>query len=280
MQLKELQHFYLSMRPHHQTAEEWAGVFYWLSEAFSGYDRMGVSLNSQKELDKDTLDRYKEAIARLSDGEPIQYVIGKAYFCDMWLKVDRHTLIPRPETEELVRYIAGQTDTSARILDIGTGSGCIAIGLASLLKDSSVTALDVSESALNVARSNAADHNLQIEWLSLDIFSAVPPGKFDIVVSNPPYVTRSESDRMRPNVLDHEPHLALFVPDSDPLVYYRRIAEVAKELLVPGGMLYFEINEYLGNEVVSLLGESGYNRVRLQKDFLGKDRFAECSIHE
>lgn len=278
MRLGELLPNYLSLRPAELSPEEWTSMFYWLTEAFSDCSRFEYHLQSQRSLTEQEQAAYMQAFEKLAEGIPVQYVLGRAYFCDHWFSVSPATLIPRPETEELVDWIVSDAVGQERILDIGTGSGCIAISLADRLPGAEVSGLDISEAALEVAKDNARSIGVSLRWMHLDILEQVPPGKYDIIVSNPPYVTQREKEQMRPNVLDFEPHTALFVPDEDPLLFYERIAVLSSELLAPHGWVYLEINEYLGNEVVSLMEKEGFSHVELRKDFLGKDRFVKCRL--
>jgi release factor glutamine methyltransferase len=211
----------------------------------------------------------------LKEGKPIQYVIGETSFYDCRIKLKGIELIPRPETEELVDLIIKENHGfKGAIADIGTGSGCIAIALAANLEDALVTGIDISGEALDSARENALLNNVNIAFLHGDIlgddFSL--PGPVGIIVSNPPYVRHSEKAFMSRNVLDFEPHSALFVPDSDPLLYYGAILKLAEKALLPGGIIYFEINEALGNEMRELLEASGYSDINLIKDLNSKDR--------
>ena len=216
--------------------------------------------------------------ARLLAHEPVQYVLGKAFFEDMELEVTPATLIPRPETEELVRLIKQEQRGRAglRVLDVGTGSGCLAIALAGALPGSRVLAVDISAEALVVARRNAARYAPAVAFQQVDILHGLPAdlpaGSLDILVSNPPYVRESERPLMRENVLAWEPATALFVPDHDPLLFYRRLADIGQGLLRPGGALYLEINEALGPETAALLTAHGYEAVRVLPDMFGKAR--------
>ncbi|MBP5667761.1 MAG: peptide chain release factor N(5)-glutamine methyltransferase, partial [Salinivirgaceae bacterium] len=224
--------------------------------------------------------RLQAMLKRLADGEPLQYVLGEEQFMGMSFGVCRDVLIPRPETEELVRLIVGRCkQPSPRIADVGTGSGCIAVSLAKLIDGAQVTAVDVSASAIEVARRNAEQNGVQVEFVCADILTdnqLFAPSSLDVVVSNPPYVTETDKSQMSRNVLDFEPHLALFVPDSDPLLFYRRIAELSAQWLKNGGKLFFEINERFGKETVQLLENMQYGNVELHQDFYGKDRMVSA----
>lgn len=219
-----------------------------------------------------------QILAAIRDHCPAQYITGFAWFLDRKFAVREGVLIPRPETEELVRMITDRCRgrSGLRVLDVGTGSGCIAVTLAAEMKQAKVVAVDVSESALEVARENARRHRVSVDFVRCDMLQEGPSGHFDLIVSNPPYVTLQEKNEMRPNVLRYEPHRALFVPDDDPLVFYRAIAEYGCRSLNPGGMLWFELNERYGSEVASLLEQSGYSEVTVHEDMFGKQRMAEA----
>jgi release factor glutamine methyltransferase len=223
---------------------------------------------------------------QLLQHKPVQYVLGEAWFCNMKLYVNEHVLIPRPETEELVEWVTEEAMQNAKckmqnfILDIGTGSGCIAIALKNKIKVAEVYAADVSIEALEVAKQNAAQQNIEVSFLQLDFldkskWEQLPA--FDIIVSNPPYVTKSEEQTMQPNVLKHEPHIALFVPDEDALKFYKTIAEFAQTHLLANGNIFVEINETLGQQVTDLFTQNGFKNVTLKKDLQGKDRMIKAS---
>ena len=213
------------------------------------------------------------ALERLKQHCPIQQILGYEYFCGLRFKVTQATLIPRPETSELVGWIESGHTEPARILDIGTGSGCIAISLAKRLPQSSVTAWDISPEALSVAKENNSLNNTNVEFAQVDILTHQPTQeRFDIIVSNPPYIKEVEKEQMYSNVLDWEPHTALFVPDNDPLLFYRTIAQGATTMLHPGGKLYFEINRAYGKEAMEMLSALGYSDIELRKDFADNDR--------
>ena len=213
------------------------------------------------------------AIERLKKQEPIQYILGYCDFCGLRFKVTPATLIPRPETSELVEWIASEAAGYGSILDIGTGSGCIAVSLAQKLPQSKVTAWDISNDALAVAAENSKANGQAVTFEQVDILAYEPTGKqFDIIVSNPPYIKENEKSAMHSNVLDWEPHTALFVPDNDPLLFYRAIAEKGLFMLTPGGKLYFEINRAHGKETMEMLAALGYTNIELRKDFAENDR--------
>lgn len=239
---------------------------------------LGVSQMAYFLKDDVTLTAEQEAllcnaIVRLQKQEPIQYILGYSDFCGLRFKVTPATLIPRPETSELVEWIASETTGYESILDIGTGSGCIAISLAHKLLQSKVTAWDISNEALAVATENSKANSQTVTFEQVDILAYEPKGEqFDIIVSNPPYIKENEKEAMHANVLDWEPHTALFVPDSDPLLFYRTIAEKGSTLLKPGGHLYFEINRAHGKETMEMLAALGYTGIELRKDFAENDR--------
>ena len=251
-----------------------------------------------------------ELAARVAQGEPVQYVLGEADFCGLTLKVKPGVLIPRPETEELVNWIVETLHTkqsvvncqlstvNCQLLDIGTGSGCIAVALAKKLKEAEVEAWDVSDDALEIARENAKRNDVQVKTSKVDVLdinansnsqlSTVnfqlstltshlsPLTSYNIIVSNPPYICEEEKAEMERNVLEHEPRLALFVPDDDPLLFYRRIAELGLSLLKENGLLFFEINRRFGEEVVKMLQGKGYREVELRQDIFGNDRMVKA----
>lgn len=217
----------------------------------------------------------EEILARLCRFEPVQYVQGTARFLGRIFRVAPGVLIPRPETEELVEGMLKEVAPSSRILDIGTGSGCIAVTLSKELPEAEVTAWDISEEALGIAEGNNRLLQATVRFVQRDVLAYQPAESecFDVIVSNPPYVTEAERQEMEPNVLDWEPSLALFVPDDDPLRFYRRIGELGRQLLAARGRLYFEINRMFGQAVASMLRKQGYANVRIRKDISGNDRF-------
>jgi len=247
------------------------------TEYLLGLDPLQRRMHSQEAVDPAVAASLPELLRRLQAHEPVQYVLGVAHFAGMELEVSLATLIPRPETEELVALVARDWvgRTGLRLLDVGTGSGCLVLALAQALQPAQALAVDISEAALAVAQRNGGRFAPQVQFQQLDILREVPPvvaGTLDILVSNPPYVRDSERSLMRANVLDWEPATALFVPDHDPLLFYRRIGELGRNLLRPGGRLYFEINEAFGPETVALLTSQGYATARAVQDMFGKAR--------
>ena len=250
-------------------------------EELKGWKRTDLALNHDAELDGDEIEKWNAVLSKLEQQQPIQYIFGKAHFYGLEFTVNENTLIPRPETEELVEWILNDNHAKGQlsVLDIGTGSGCIAISLAKNLGETSVSAIDVSEGALAVAKENAEHNKVEVNFILKDILTAETlPQQFDVIVSNPPYVRNLEKEEIKDNVLKYEPHLALFVEDNDPLLFYRKIALLAKGYLSPNGRLYFEINQYLGSETAAMLEEYGFKDVTLRKDIYGNDRMIAASI--
>lgn len=246
-----------------------------ICEDVFNYDPVDVALRQESELPEFAQDKVADIIARLRRHEPLQYIVGSARFHGHRFKVTPAVLIPRPETEQLVDIIVDEnTASDLRVLDMGTGSGCIAISLARALKFAQVEALDVSRDALAVARENAATLKAKVRFFESDMLSPQPPARYDIIVSNPPYICWSEREAMDRNVKDYEPGQALFVPDNDPLLFYKAIAPYAAQSLERGGRLYLEINQRFGNEVRRLLEDNGFDEVRIIEDSFGKVRFA------
>lgn len=257
------------------STEEAENLVNWLLEHHLGLRRV----NMMRFLDeKDLPNALKLDFEKLKAGEPIQYILGKGPFYGREFFVNEHTLIPRNETEELVHLIIKENPrTGLEILDIGTGTGCIPISLALEMKSPEVYGVDISEQALEVAQKNADFLKANVTFLKCDILNEIPNvPKLDVLVSNPPYVPEAEKSEMHRNVLDFEPGLALFVPDEDPLLFYRVIGEKGRQLLKPGGKLYFEIHENFGSEIKELLTGLGYMEVKVMKDLNGKERIASA----
>jgi release factor glutamine methyltransferase len=230
---------------------------------------MDIILKKEVDLPAD----WSSRLARLAAGEPLQYVMGKTYFRDHLFQVNADTLIPRPETEELVDLVLSHAPENASVLDVGTGSGCIPISLKLERPSLTVEAWDISAGALTMARQNAKALEAEVKFKQQDIFAwHSSEGNWDVIVSNPPYVTEEEKKEMANHVLDFEPHLALFVPNDDALKYYAALADFALERLTPRGYLCLEINQYFGTQTVELLFSKGFQEVKLVKDFKGNDR--------
>jgi release factor glutamine methyltransferase len=269
--------------------DEVGSFFNLCMEHYLNSPRFQLTLEPEFTLTKPEANTFFQALEDLKQQKPIQYILGETEFYGLPFKVNENVLIPRPETEELVNLIISSVTSSAvekslRILDIGTGSGCIAIVLAKNLPNAEIFALDVSNEALKVAKQNAKLNNVQINFIETDILKETVDsslwedvasremGYFDTIVSNPPYVRNQEKTEIKPNVLDNEPHLALFVEDDNPLQFYKAITEFAVNNLKLKGQLYFEINQYLGEETKALLIESNFEEVKLLKDLNGNDR--------
>lgn len=246
---------------------------------FWGWDFTTLALNLDSKVEEADADRLREMALRLARHEPLQYVTGKCEFCGVGLHVGPGVLIPRPETEQLAEIVVKMSEgrEGLRVLDIGTGSGCIALALNKLLNNPKITAIDVSPQAISIARRNAIGTDIDIRQADILSLKAQELEAFDVVVSNPPYVMESEQAEMEANVLDHEPRLALFVPDEDPLIFYRQIAKLCDGgLLREGGFVAVETNERLTGEVARLAAEAGLGNVRTHKDYLGKERFVSA----
>ena len=252
--------------------DELNSIFNLLSEEYLKIPRSKILLANEIDLDESNQNLFLSALERLKTHEPIQYVLGKTTFMDLEFKVNSSVLIPRPETEELVRLILKENLDGKEILDIGTGSGCIAISLAKNLPNAKVTALDISEDALEVAKENAKLNNVEINFINADIFEYKSDKKYDIIVSNPPYVLESEKVFMKKNVLDFEPNLALFVEDENPVKYYESIMNFSSNNLNLKGRIYFEINENLSYKLDALCEKYSYNSIICLKDNFNKNR--------
>ncbi len=260
--------------------EEVDHFFYMLLEHYLKLHPLDLVLQPQLIISKEEERPLFEGLSQLKQERPIQYILGHAHFFGMDLMVDEHVLIPRQETEELVAWIRSDLqnkEAQTTILDIGTGSGCLAIALAQNCPNVKVYALDVSKKALEIAKQNAINQGVLVEFIHADILQIKNLGiAFDLIVSNPPYVRTIEKKEMPGNVLKHEPELALFVSDTDPLLFYRCIAEFAKNNLKQKGVLYFEINQYLGKETEQLLKDQNFSEIELRKDVLGNDRMLKA----
>ena len=262
--------------------EEIRSLTQWILEKVCNLSRHQQILCKDKQLSHTEKQTIRTIVQRLQLSEPIQYIFGETEFCGIPFKVSPSVLIPRPETEELVHsIIQEQTATHLCILDIGTGSGCIAVTLAKRLTGARVYALDISEEALTIAKQNAQQNDASVQFVQADILAPVNPEDislplFDLIVSNPPYVTMREKAALKPNVSAYEPHAALFVPDDDPVIFYRRIVELSCDLLTANGLLYFEINALFGEKIGRILRQKGYREIELRKDLSGKERFIKA----
>jgi release factor glutamine methyltransferase len=297
LNIKELKQEFISNLSGIYPLEEVQSFFTLLIEKYLSLSRVEIVLKAEEETSENSIKIFRDAINRLKKFEPIQYIIGETEFYGLIFKVVCNVLIPRPETEELVKWILDdakekridkkatyQNPLSLSILDIGTGSGCISVALAHHLPNAEISGIDISKPALKLAKQNAILNKAQVGFVRGDILSPeqdlndliLLENGIDIIVSNPPYVREQEKEQIAPNVIRHEPAIALFVKDSDPLIFYRRIAQFAKKYLKPEGVLYFEINQYLYKDLVFLLKTEGFGEVLLRKDIFGKERMIKC----
>jgi len=254
----------------------------------TGISRASIKAFPERELTIEQSGQIKNTLAELKTGKPIQYILGVTEFYGLPFKVNPYVLIPRPETEELVEWILYSEGERLKVkgerlslLDIGTGSGCIAISLKKNLAHAEVSAIDISEGALQTAKDNAVLNEVDVNFIQADILNIKPSNEsaqYNIIVSNPPYVTLDDKKQMHSNVTDFEPHTALFVPEHDPLIFYRAIADFALNNLIANGLLYFEINENLGKETVELLADKGFKNIALRKDMSGRDRMIKAQL--
>jgi len=267
--------------------------FFLLLEEYLGFRRVDIVLKSDFKITQETLNLLQSATKQLEQEVPLQYVIGKTEFYGLPFVVNKHVLIPRPETEELVAWVVSESsrfktfNTSTKqttetkqlkILDIGTGSGCIPISLKKQLPFAKISAIDISKEALTVAKKNAVLNNVDIHFILQDILKTVALDQhYDIIISNPPYVRELEKKELKNNVLKNEPHVALFVENDNPLIFYTKIAELAKKYLNKNGLLFFEINQYLGTETIDLVNKKGLKNIQLKKDMFGNDRIIVAS---
>lgn len=287
MILKTLRTYFNSELLGYYPESEVSSFFHILSENILKLKRIDIALNLYQVVSGKKYDKFQVALERLKNYEPIQYIIGETEFFGLPFKVNNDVLIPRPETEELVDWIINIVDKkdSLKVLDIGAGSGCIAISLAKNLPKAKVYGLDVSPEALKVAQENAKLNEVDVEFIEANILDEdnvmLSLSKhlinFDIIVSNPPYVRQLEKEEIKKNVLDNEPHLALFVEDNDALQFYKAISEFAVNNLSENGLLFFEINEYLGDEMIQLLKEYNFSNIELKKDLFGKNRMIKAT---
>lgn len=279
MILKSLRTFFNDELIGYYPETEVESFFNLLSEDILNMKRITISQNLYAVVSGKKYEKFQKAITRLKNYEPIQYILGNTEFYGLVFDVNPSVLIPRPETEELVGWIIDdcKNKQDISILDIGTGSGCIAVTLAKHLPKAKVYALDVSEDALKLAKVNATNNEVEVEFIEADILDGdIGNMQFDVIVSNPPYVREKEKEAMSANVLNHEPHLALFVKDDDALLFYRKIAEISENILKPNGQLYFEINESLGEPTKELLANNSFNNIELKMDIFEKDRMIKA----
>lgn len=283
MLLKEVKSIFHTELDNIFGVQEVTSFFYLLMDHYLNLEKFVMALTPDLVITKDEASVLFQALGKLKLQVPVQHIIGETEFMDLKFKVSPKVLVPRPETEDLIRWIledhSKDNKESLQILDIGTGSGCIAVSLAKHLANAKVSALDISGEALEIALLNAAKNGVNIHFQEVDILKdsalEIVESTFDIIASNPPYVRVLEKSKMRANVLEHEPEIALFVPDQDPLVFYRAIANFALKKLTHNGRLYVEINQYLGKEMVELLSSVGFKNVELRQDIFGNDRMVK-----
>tara|TARA_B110000238_G_C16135905_1_gene443672 strand:- start:1376 stop:2251 length:876 start_codon:yes stop_codon:yes gene_type:complete len=283
MNLKEYKIYFTKALSELYPQTEIDTFFFYLMEAYLDFQRIDLIIKPNFKISTEAGVLFKKALEALKKEIPIQYILGETEFYGLPFIVNRHTLIPRPETEELVEWILETADITAplQIIDIGTGTGCIPITLAKHLPNARLFAIDISKEALRIAKQNAILNNVKLHFTEKNILKTTTlPQKFDIIISNPPYVRELEKVDIKKNVLDNEPHIALFVEDDNPLLFYDKIADLAIEHLTKNGLLYFEINQYLGTETVEMLHKKGFKNIDLKKDVFGKDRMIQCTFNE
>jgi release factor glutamine methyltransferase len=282
MLLKEIKEIYHMELDEIYPKEEVESMFYLMIEHFLGLERFILAIDPEIVISKKEEQYMFEGLSKLKKEQPIQYVLGQTIFLDLKIMVNESVLIPRPETEELVNWVLEdieKSDDKLMVIDLGTGSGCIAISLAKFKPNLKVTAIDISRSALEVAKKNALLNEVDVQFREVDILKAGSLGEnYDIIISNPPYIREMERDKMRNNVLQNEPNSALFVPDDDPLLFYRTIAKLARDGLDGNGTLYLEINQYLSEDVKILLKEFSFSEIELRKDIFGNDRMIRAKL--
>lgn len=294
MRIKEYRAQFIQELSSIHGADEAESFFYLILEDQKQLKRIDLALQPDLVFSDADLDYWNAILIELKKEIPVQYLLGKTHFYGLEFEVNENVLIPRPETEELVEWIIQSQKSEVRsqqlrILDIGTGSGCIAISLAKNIPNAQVYAIDVSEKALDTAQKNAVNNQVEVNFIKTDILKTNDleslstsnfqvPTQFDIIVSNPPYVRNLEKEEIKKNVLEYEPHLALFVEDDNAFVFYRKIAELAQKNLATKGQLFFEINQYLGNEMIQLLEKMNFKNVELRKDIYGNDRMTVGTI--
>lgn len=274
--LKQTRFFLLNeLRQHYRENESESITRLTLEHA--GYPLSACLLEPDKITPSSVIAQINLVISEIHLGKPIQYILGQTQFCELTIKVDENVLIPRPETEAMVYLIQSEGSLKfSRIIDLGTGSGCLALALKDFYPDAEVTGLDISKKAISVARKNSQLNNLEVQWLEGDLLSAnlLPSNElYDLIVSNPPYVMESEKEFMEDHVLKHEPGSALFVKDENPLLFYEAILKFCNLHLVPGGNLWLEINESLGSATAQLFKNEGYQQVQIRKDIHDKERY-------
>lgn len=264
--------------------EEAQAIFLVALDSVMQYSKMDYLLKKEESIAEEQVTKLLNMLRELQEGKPVQYVTGETFFYGLPFKVNPSVLIPRPETEELVNWVIECTEQAEafkagyRLIDIGTGSGCIAISLKKNLPEAQVFALDVAEAAIHVAEANAALNQVELNFIQADIRNYTSQQHFDVIVSNPPYIRVQEKIDMENHVLEHEPHLALFVSNEKPLEFYEAIADFAQASLSHTGLLFFEINAELGKETIDMLSSKSFINIEIKKDMQGKDRMIKCQL--
>ena len=276
--LKALKSNFIEVLGKYYERDEILNFYSWLAEDVLELRTHELLLNDEVDLNAEKLSKFQSALERLQQQEPIQYILGYTEFFGLKIKVDSNVLIPRPETEELVQWVLDDYLTKnpkLSLIDLGTGSGCIPVALSHHLPEAKIKAIDVSKEALSLAAINSEENNVTIEFIETDLLNIDQVPEVDVIVSNPPYVKHDEKETMKANVLDNEPHVALFVYDDDPLIFYRKITELAKQQEnLP--VVYVEVSQYLANETRELFLEAGFKNVQIRKDFRGNDRMLKA----
>jgi len=281
--LKEIRKYIVTRLKKNYPEQEISAITNLIFKTQFGIERLHLLAEPNQIISSNIVNHIIGICNELETGKPLQYILGETTFYKCIIKVNNQTLIPRPETEELVDLVIRENKGfQGRILDIGTGSGCIAIAIKKFLKEADLTGIDISDGALEMASNNARLNNVNVSFLKKDILKSDPESIpfAEIIVSNPPYVLESEKKYMKSNILNFEPHMALFVPDEDPLIYYRAIVILSLIKLSPCGKIYFEINEKKGSEICTLLESAGYSEVEIIKDINSKERFVKGRLHD
>lgn len=282
MLLKEFRIYFNKELSEHYPKTEIDAFFFRIVEVYLALDTLAVFTQQHYLIPEEKTLLLQDALTRLQKEEPLQYIIGNTEFYSLLFIVNENVLIPRPETEELVSWVLDvikDKKEALHILDIGTGSGCIPISIKKHAQNTTVFSMDISAAAIKVAQENATHNNTEIHFIAQDILTIdALPQNFDIIVSNPPYVRELEKKEIQNNVLNNEPHIALFVENDNPLVFYSKIADLAKKHLTKNGVLFFEINQYLGKETTVMLHEKGFTNVLLKKDLFGNDRMIKAFL--
>jgi len=281
MKINDLKTYFFTELQNIYPTTEIQSFFNLLAISRLNLSRTDIALNPALKISEKDINYFKQAILKLKKQTPIQYIVGETEFYGLTFKVNPSVLIPRPETEELVAWVLSENNSNSTltILDIGTGSGCIAVSIAKNNPNATVSAIDISNKALIIAKENALNNQVEINFIKSNILKINKlPDNYDVIVSNPPYVKENEKDQIKCNVLNYEPHLALFVKNENPLLFYNKIADLARCHLTKNGRLYFEINQYLSKETSELLKEKGFKNVVLKKDIYNNSRMIKATL--